>query len=304
MSWRHILFVMDQPSHLGPRLLRKLTELACGCDAELELYRPAFEWDMYKGGIGSISSDIETRATLARRDRELDPVIEALRAAEVRVRGAVSCEKPTHENILRHVQNSRPDLVVIQSRSHGAIARFVLSYTDFKLIEKCPCPLLLMKSETAYLDACVVAAVDPTQAHDKPPLLDEAIVDAGATMSAAIGGTLHICHALAPWEGPTIEPDAEPAYAELCSAYRERAELRVAELARRAKIREGRIHIGWGNPVQTIPSLAQSLHASVIVMGAVSRSALDRAVIGHTSERVLDALDCDVLVVKPPGFHA
>jgi universal stress protein E len=51
-----------------------------------------------------------------------------------------------------------------------------------------------------------------------------------------------------------------------------------------------------------IPNLAQFLHANVVVMGAVSRSALERAVIGHTAERVLDALDCDVLVIKPPGF--
>jgi universal stress protein E len=36
-------------------------------------------------------------------------------------------------------------------------------------------------------------------------------------------------------------------------------------------------------------------------MGAVSRSALQRVFIGNTAERVLDALACDVLVVKPRG---
>jgi universal stress protein E len=35
----------------------------------------------------------------------------------------------------------------------------------------------------------------------------------------------------------------------------------------------------------------------------VARSGLQRVFVGHTAERVLDALDCDVLVVKPPGFH-
>jgi universal stress protein E len=37
-------------------------------------------------------------------------------------------------------------------------------------------------------------------------------------------------------------------------------------------------------------------------MGAVSRSALERMLIGQTAEQVLDAVDCDVLVVKPPDF--
>ena len=42
--------------------------------------------------------------------------------------------------------------------------------------------------------------------------------------------------------------------------------------------------------------------ASVVVMGAVSRSALTRLFIGHTAERVIDALKCDVLIVKPRRF--
>ena len=37
-------------------------------------------------------------------------------------------------------------------------------------------------------------------------------------------------------------------------------------------------------------------------MGAVSRSALRRFVIGNTAERILGDLQCDVLVVKPARF--
>jgi hypothetical protein len=37
-------------------------------------------------------------------------------------------------------------------------------------------------------------------------------------------------------------------------------------------------------------------------MGAVSRSALKRAFIGHTAERVIDAVHCDVVIVKPRSF--
>lgn len=307
MSWRRILFVVENPNFVGPRVLRKLAELARGCDAELELYQPAFEWGMQKGGIGSVASDIETRETLERRRAELDHVTDALHAEDVRVRSGVSCEKPTCENILRHVLESRPDLVVIQSRPHSAIARLVLSHTDFKLIEMCPCPLLLMKTEKAYLDACIVAAVDPMHTHEKPPLLDEVIVDAAASISAALGGTLHIIHALAPRELAAAPGEShrasEVAYAELRSAYRERAQRRVDELARRAKVHDRHIHMAWGDPAEVVRNLAESLHASIVVMGAVSRSALERVVVGHTAERVLDTLDSDVLVVKPPGFR-
>jgi hypothetical protein len=53
-----------------------------------------------------------------------------------------------------------------------------------------------------------------------------------------------------------------------------------------------------------IPRVAGELHADLVVMGAVSRSGLERVFIGNTAERILDTLQCDVLVVKPAKFAA
>ena len=44
---------------------------------------------------------------------------------------------------------------------------------------------------------------------------------------------------------------------------------------------------------------SRKVGANLVVMGAVSRSGLNRIFIGNTAERVLDDLPCDVLVVKP-----
>jgi universal stress protein E len=57
-----------------------------------------------------------------------------------------------------------------------------------------------------------------------------------------------------------------------------------------------------GVPSEVVPRFAQKIAADVVVMGAISRSALKRMFIGSTAERVLEYLPCDVLVVKPPDF--
>jgi universal stress protein E len=62
-----------------------------------------------------------------------------------------------------------------------------------------------------------------------------------------------------------------------------------------------RCHIVNQPPARAIPLMARSTSAGLVVMGAVSRSALKRVFIGNTAERVLDALPCDVLVLKPRG---
>jgi universal stress protein E len=57
-----------------------------------------------------------------------------------------------------------------------------------------------------------------------------------------------------------------------------------------------------GTASNVIVSEANRRSSDILVMGAVSRSLLVRPVIGSTAERVIDHVDCDVLVVKPAGF--
>ena len=51
-------------------------------------------------------------------------------------------------------------------------------------------------------------------------------------------------------------------------------------------------------------ALTKRLRASLVVMGAISRSGIQRLLIGNTAERVLDDMPCDVLIVKPAGFKS
>jgi nucleotide-binding universal stress UspA family protein len=62
------------------------------------------------------------------------------------------------------------------------------------------------------------------------------------------------------------------------------------------------VFIASGDPVTQLPRRAKKLGAGLVVMGAVSRRGLQRLFIGHTAERVIDELACDVLIVKPAGF--
>jgi hypothetical protein len=49
-----------------------------------------------------------------------------------------------------------------------------------------------------------------------------------------------------------------------------------------------------GHPVDTLPRLSRSIHAAILVLGAVSR-----ALIGSTTRYLLDSVSCDLLIIKP-----
>lgn len=102
---------------------------------------------------------------------------------------------------------------------------------------------------------------------------------------------------------PGLARISAAAEADARSAYERHIEERVRNLARRHQLPETRVRVVGGDVAGVLPEFAKSERANLVVMGAVSRSFVERVLIGHTSERLLDQLDCDVLVVKSPGFH-
>jgi universal stress protein E len=87
---------------------------------------------------------------------------------------------------------------------------------------------------------------------------------------------------------------------ELIDAERKRDEERLGHLARVHDIPRERVQLRDGTAVDDLPIYTVEMHIDVLVMGALARSGIDRVFIGHTAERLLETLACDILVVKPP----
>jgi universal stress protein E len=310
MSWDRIMFAVAAPSGAEASVMSKVVRLTAALDTELELFNCVFDADIARPGrFGSRGVEADIREIVAQRHRQIENTAERLRAQRIRVRSSVRWDYPAYEGIVRQVLRHKPDLLIVESRRKGAAARLLLTQTDFKLIETCPCPLLLIKTARPYSAVSAIAAVDPLHAHKKPAALDDAILDSAIGVTQALSGKLLLFHARTPWEDivhttPSLQHIPEVEEPDAQSAYRESIDRRVRQLARRHGVLKERTRVTDAYVAESLPQLARAESAGIVVMGAVSRSFVKRVVIGHTAERLLDALDCDVLVVKPPGFRS
>ena len=75
-------------------------------------------------------------------------------------------------------------------------------------------------------------------------------------------------------------------------------------LAQDYEIKEEVCHCDNDPVALSLPKLGESIGASAVVMGAISRSRIDRVMIGSTAERLLDELECDVFIIKPDQLPA
>lgn len=216
-------------------------------------------------------------------------------------------DSPLHEGIVREALRCTPRFVMKETHYHSAISRALFSNTDWQLIRQCPVPLWLVKSDGAFVDPTILAAVDPVNTADQDASLDALILSEALDISAQLGGNVHAVHVL------DVAPDIAAAGSSIVSlsslnvddivhkASTEHTSA-LADLMSRFKLPAEQVHMKAGIATELLPYLAREWSARLVVMGAVDRSRLQHAILGSTAEKVLDHLPCDVLVIKPVGF--
>jgi universal stress protein E len=73
---------------------------------------------------------------------------------------------------------------------------------------------------------------------------------------------------------------------------------KMKELGDKFSITDEYIHVLEGLPEDIIPEICKKFNARLLVIGSVGRTGISAALLGNTAELVIDAIDCDTLVVK------
>lgn len=303
---RRILVAVKNPTSKALPAIGKAARLAKAFGARLDLFHAIVEpvlADTYFYENGEFRKlRHETRARVLAR---LETLAKPLRETGLDVHVCADWDYPAHEAIVRHARRHKCDLIVAECHQGRRFAPWLLHLTDWELLRTSPVPVLLVKNGAVWKDLNVLAAIDPTHAFAKPAQLDARILATAATFSKALKASLHVMHSYVPVPAgsvPGLGGASALAVQQIAQGSRTRAKEAFKEAVADYRISENRLHLVEGQPVEAIPRMAEDIHCGLVVMGAVSRSGLKRALIGNTAERVLNSLRCDVLVVKPAEF--
>lgn len=297
MLWRNLMLAVPTVEMLPTQVLDRVGRIARGLQADVELFACVYDPAAVQPGRHAQAVDAVITSNVEDLHRRLERLADTLRGQGVRVHCSVRWDHPMYEAVVRHAARHNVDLLITPARGFGDIGPRTLHYREARLIETCPCPLLLLKTPQVYSEGCVVGAVDPLHAYEFPQELDEQIVGAAKMMSYALANApIRLYHA-----------DANSANGGAQEGAGDRKELllkQVRDIAERHNIELENVDIESGAVERSLPAFTRAAHADVLVIGAFSRRYRERPLLGHTAEQILDAVDCDVLVVKPAGFVA
>ncbi len=302
-----ILVAADPTVTEQPAVTRAL-DLARVIGARLEVF--ACVYDQYISGEHFFDSRglEKSRASMIQHTiAALENLVDGLDSEGVDIGFSARWDNPLDEGIVRQAICADADLLIKDTHHHAPLKRSLFSNTDWNLLRTCPCPVLLVKPTTRYPYKRVGAAVDPIHEHDKPAELDREIVALASLVAQRCDTEFHIAHAFLPVSaavcasavpGAVIYPiDISEEVIE--KAHREA----LANLVERSPRKPDEVHMLAGRTNEVLREMVTEKDIDLIVMGVVARNPVKRIFLGSTAERVLEHLDCDVLVVKAPGFE-
>lgn len=305
MSLTQLLVVID-PTQSRQPALERAAWIARRCGAAIELLVCEFHSALDSGALFDHARLERARADLLEQRRAwLESLAEPLRQEGLQVDLAVRWGKPLHRIIIERATELRPDLLLKTTHSHGLLQRLLLSNSSWQLIRHCPVPLWLVKPELDWHGQRLAVAVDPTHSADKPASLDRQLIDSAQALGKALGLEDHYLHSYAPLPR-TLVFDAELVadYEYYVERTGERHREAFETLLAQYPVEPARRHLLQGFAEETLPRFVEDNGVDLLVMGAIARGHLDTALIGHTAERVLEAVGCDLLVIKPAaGSH-
>lgn len=304
MNLQHIMVIIDPTSETDQPCLRRAENLARHYpNARFTLflcdYIPALD-----GGLlfnNELLSDARNKL-LGHREQYLDKLATGLRSQGHTVNTMAVWGKRFERHILKAIHEQQPDVVLKTGQHHSLLKRLMLSNSDWFLIRYCPVPLWLVKQPESELQN-ICASVDPLHEADQPAALDHKILQTARSLAGVTGASIKAIHCYNPLPhtlafdtGLVVDYDG---YAAQIHQHHQKA---FTEFADSNGLSTDQQHLLRGYPEQSIPEFAAENGVNLLVLGAISRSRVESALIGHTAERLLDDVPCDMLIIKPDGF--
>jgi universal stress protein E len=301
MELNNILVVIDPTSGDSQPSLERATWLAKRANSAVELllceYNSALDGGYFFDGPAQQKA---RESLLENRKTWLNTLAQPLRDAGISVSIEARWGKPLHTMILQRVNEVNPDLVLRDAHSHGLLQRLFLNNTCWQLIRQCPVPLWLVR-DSEWKGQRICAAVDPAHSSDSTAALDHLLVKSTAALAKMLGMQADYIHSYAPLPRTMVfDTELVVAY----DQYVERSAKHHSDAFEKLMVdypnEKANRHLLEGFPEETIPEFIKEHNIDLLVMGAVSRGNLENALIGNTAERVLEAVQTDLLVIKPP----
>ncbi len=181
------------------------------------------------------------------------------------------------EAILQEAKRSSADLIYLPVHRKSTNTRFTFAESKWGILKNAHCPVVLIRPGAVTTRKVVLAAVNFQTSRSKQKQLNDNILAVGQQIAENYGAEFHVTNA---YRESINYPDR-------------------GKLANTTGLPANRIHVVQGYTSDAISEVVSKIGADILIMGSLGqngrKSTLRR---GNTAERVIGAVDTDVVVLN------
>ena len=298
-----ILVVIDPTTDSQPALARACL-LASKTQAEVVAFLCIYDFSYEMTTMLSYEERDSMRKAVVQDREEWLAKICAQYQAQNNIVSAVVWDNSIHEAAIKHSLEENCDIILKAANSHDDLASLIFTPTDWHLLRKSPTPVLMVKQHDWPDNGNIIASVNVGTEDKQHADLNDKVANCAKEYAELLNAQLHLVNA---YPGTALNiaieiPEFDPqGYTANVAKHHENE---MAKFADRHGIASQQCHVKQGLPETAVPVQADELDAELVIIGTIGRIGLSAAFIGNTAEHVIDALNCDVLAIKPDGFES
>jgi len=301
-NYQNILVVID-PTETEQKALSRGIELAAKTNAKLTAFLSIFDFS-YEMTTMLSSDERESMRKTVINDRTLwiEERIKDLGAQDKNIDIKVLWHNRPFEAVIDQVIEHSYDIVLKATHEHDKLKSVIFTPTDWHLLRKCPCPLLLVKEHSWPENGNILAAVNVGSDEQEHVSLNNIITQEAINLANIIHANVHLVNS---FPGTPVNIAIEiPEFdaSQYNDTMLKHHEIAMSQHAQHFNIDSNNTYVKEGLPEDVIESCAKNLDAELVILGTIGRTGLSAALIGNTAEHVIDRLNCDVLALKPANY--
>ena len=302
MEYKNILVVVDPTVEQQPSLDRAAF-LARSYGAKISLILCIYD----------LSYEMTSMLSVDEREAMRHGVIEQQKCwlnelianySDLTIETTVTWHNRPFEAFIRHVIAHDIDLLVKSTHKHGKLKSVIFTPTDWHLLRKSPCDVLLVKDHAWPKGGTILTAVNAVSEDQAHIDLNERVIGHATDIAKVVSANVKLVNG---YPGTPVNIAIEiPEFNlnEYNSSVRAHHEQAIAQLAKKAGLPVSCCITEEGLAEDVIPTVARNFDVELVVIGTIGRTGLSAAFIGNTAEHVIDQIECDLLAVKPKGFKS
>jgi len=223
--------------------------------------------------------------------------------SDIPMESTVAWHNRPFEAAIEQVKTHGHDLLIKSTHNHDKLKSVIFTPTDWHLLRKSPCDILLVKEHDWPTNGTIATAINSVSEDNDHMNLNNKVLQHATDISKVIGANVKVINA---YPGTPVSIAIEiPEFNS--STYNDSVKThhqdKTYELTKKFNIAPTDCIIDEGLAEDVIPRITKSLNAELLIIGTIGRTGLSAAFIGNTAEHVIDSIDCDLLAVKPDGFE-